>query len=281
MSPVPDKLVKKSIQQKAVLLAILEKDGQIRKPALEIRFLVLLSGRNPKMNHIYIPTSSPDDWRKFLAEPEKQWRSGHSAKELAECWEQSNGFPPEFQKLFSESENQALRELELLLAIPEYQVDLPGGRRPSQNDLFVLARAKNGQLVTITVEGKVAEPFGDTLETWLKGASEGKQTRLKFLCDVLELSVAPPSHIRYQLFHRTASAIIEARRFNAKYAMMIVHSFSPEHKWLADYQDFLSLFGATGEVNELVKLSHPKSISLYAGWVAGNPKPGPAPLGAP
>ncbi len=226
------------------------------------------------MNHIYIPTSSPGDWRKFLAEPEKQWRSGYSAKELAECWERSNGFPAEFQKLFSESENQNLNELELLLAIPEYQVDLPGGRRPSQNDLFVLARAKDEQLVAITVEGKVAEPFGDTLEAWLKDASKGKQTRLKFLCDVLGLSVGPPSHVRYQLFHRTASAIIEAKRFNAKYAMMIVHSFSLEHKWFADYQEFLGLFEVAGQVNKLVKLPHPENISVYAGWVVGKTKPG-------
>ena len=116
-----------------------------------------------------------------------------------------------------------------MLAIPEYQVDLPGGKRPSQNDLFVLARAKDEQLVAIMIEGKVAEPFGPTLEGWLKGGSKGKQTRLKFLCDMLGLSNEPPSHVRYQLLHRTASAIIESKRFNAKYAMMIVHSFSPEH----------------------------------------------------
>ena len=206
------------------------------------------------MNHIYIPTSSPDDWRKFLAEPEKQWRSGYSAKELAECWEQSNGFPSEFQNLFSKAENKALNELELLLAIPEYQVNLVGGRRPSQNDLFVLARAKDGQLVTIMIEGKVSEPFGDILEVWLKDVSEGKKKRLKFLCDVLGLSSQPPLNIRYQLLHRTASAIIEAKRFNAKYAMMIIHSFSPEHKWFSDYQDFLGLFGVASKINELVEL---------------------------
>lgn len=47
------------------------------------------------MNHIYIPTSSAEDWRKFLAEPDKQWHSGYSAKELAECWENAQGFPVE------------------------------------------------------------------------------------------------------------------------------------------------------------------------------------------
>jgi hypothetical protein len=224
------------------------------------------------MNHIYIPTTAPDDWRKFLAEPEKQWRSGYSAKELAECWEQSSGFPSEFQDLFSKSENQVLNELKLLLAIPEYQVDLPGGRHPSQNDLFVLARAKDSQLVTIMVEGKVAEPFGDTLEIWLKDASEGKKKRLNFLCDVLGLANEPPLNVRYQLFHRTASAIIEAKRFNAKYAMMIVHSFSSEQKWFSDYQDFLSLFGVTGKINELAELPKLDGLQIFTGWVVGQQK---------
>jgi hypothetical protein len=226
------------------------------------------------MNRIYIPTSSSDDWRKFLAEPDKQWRSGYSAKELAECWESANGFPVEFQSIFSKSNNQALSELELLLAIPEYQVDLPGGRRPSQNDLFVLARAKDGQLVSIMVEGKVSEPFGDTLEIWFKDASEGKKKRLKFLCETLGLSSEPPLNIRYQLFHRTASAIIEAKRFNTKYAMMIVHSFSPEHKWFSDYQDFLGLFGVASKINELVELPQSEGKQIFTGWVVGQQKAG-------
>jgi len=226
------------------------------------------------MNHIYIPTTSPDDWRKFLAEPEKHWRSGYSAKDLAECWEQSDGFPSEFQKLFAESENQVLYNLELLLAIPEYQVGLPGRGHSSQNDLFVLARAKDEQLVTITVEGKAAEPFGETVGTWLQNTSTDKKLRLKFLCEILGLSGEPPSHIRYQLLHRTASAIIEAKRFSAKYAMMIVHSFSPEHKGLTDFQDFLSLLGVTGQTNKLVELPNSKGVRVFTGWVVGKSKAG-------
>jgi hypothetical protein len=226
------------------------------------------------MNHIYIPTSSADDWRKFLAEPDKQWRSGYSAKELAECWEQANGFPSELQSTFAKSENQVFNELELLLAIPEYQVDLTDGKRPSQNDLFVLARAKDGQLVTIMIEGKVSEPFGETLELWLKDASEGKKKRLKILCDILGLQNEPPLNIRYQLFHRMASAILEAKRFNAKYAVMIVHSFSPEHKWFSDYQDFLGLFGTSSKINELVKLPESEGKQTFTGWVVGQQKVG-------
>ena len=221
------------------------------------------------MNRIFFPTSSPDEWRKFLADQGKQWRQGYSARELARCWERANGFPAEIRSLFSGSGNEVLNELALLLAIPQYQVDLPGKGRPAQSDLFVLARAKDSQLVTMMVDGKVAEPFGDTLETWLKSGSKSKKERLGLLCEVLGLPTKLPMNIRYQLLNRTASAIIEAKRFNAKYAIMMVHSFSPKHQWFSDYQDFLGLFGLMARVNELIELPNPHGIKVYAGWVVG------------
>ena len=70
------------------------------------------------MNKIYIPTTSAKDWRRFLAEPKKQWCKGYSARELAECWERAGGFPPELQALFANATDPALIKLELLLAIP-------------------------------------------------------------------------------------------------------------------------------------------------------------------
>ena len=167
-----------------------------------------------------------------------------------------------------------MRELELLLAIPEHKVGLPDGKRPSQNDLFVLARAKDGHLASIMIEGKVAEPFSDTLEVWLKDSSEGKKNRLKMLCEILGLQNQPPLNIRYQVFHRTASAILEARRFNARYALMIVHSFSPEHKWFSDYQDFLGLFGVVSKINDLVELPKLDELQVFTGWVAGKQSAG-------
>jgi hypothetical protein len=219
------------------------------------------------MTHIYIPTQSADDWRQFLADPEKQWRKGYSARELAECWQSAPGFPESFQALLSGAEDPVLRKIDLLFAIPEHKVDLPGGGRASQNDLFVLGKASDGELVSIMVEGKVGEPFGETLETWLVNASPGKRARLKFLCETLGLSQEPPGHIRYQLFHRTVSAILEARRFNARYAMMIVHSFSPEKAWFPDYAAFLELFGVSAGPGQLLELPGVPTLRLFAGWV--------------
>jgi Domain of unknown function (DUF6946) len=225
------------------------------------------------MKRIYVPTTSPNDWRRFLAEPEIQWRKGYSARELAECWEQADGFPSSVKQLFTGSPTPAIHELELLLAIPEYKVDLPPeGGRPSQNDLFILARASDGKQVVIMVEGKVSETFGPTLGTWLMECTPGKLERLEFLCRILGLKKEPPPEIRYQLLHRTASAILAAQQFNAAYAMMIVQSFSQGHAWLEDYQAFLGLYGVNGDVGQLTEIPGHKHPQLYAGWVSDKPR---------
>jgi len=175
------------------------------------------------MNRIYIPATCPDDWKMFLAEPEKQWKSGYSARALAYCWQEVGGIPEDIASILMKKKE--LDGLETLLTIPEYQVPLPGGGHPSQNDVWVLARAKEG-LVSIAVEGKVSEPFGLTIGEWKKDFSPGKKLRLKYLCSLLGFLKQPIDDVRYQLLHRTASAIIEANRFHARYAVMVVHSFS-------------------------------------------------------
>ena len=75
----------------------------------------------------------------------------------------------------------------------------------------------------------------------------------------------------YQLLHRTASAIIEAKRFNASLAVMLVHSFSPENRWYEEaYKPFLELFGTSAQLNRLMLLGQPDGIPLYSGWVEGD-----------
>ncbi len=219
---------------------------------------------------ILIPSDGPQSWQGLLADPEKQWRDGYSAKMLAESWERAQGFPPEVRDLLATSPDSALAEATPLIGIPEYQVPLAGGSAPSQNDLFVLAAA-GSSLAAIMIEGKVEEPFGPTVAEWLIDASCGKQERFKFLQEKLGLREPPGGHIRYQLLHRTASAVIEAQRFRARFAVMIVHSFSSHHAWLDDYQAFLALFAKEGSIGDLVLLSHLDGIELYCGWAAGVP----------
>ncbi len=219
---------------------------------------------------ILVPTTGPDSWRSLLRKPATQWRDGYSAKELAQAWENARGFPPEVATLFASAGPPLLREATPLLAIPEHQVPLPGGDAASQNDLFVLA-AGYGRLIAITVEGKAAEPFGDPLGKWIEGASLGKLERLAYLKSVLGLSGNLPKELRYQLLHRAASALIEAHRFAASVAVMVVHSFSPTAASLPDFEHFLTLFGARNEPGSLVQLGAPGGIPFFAGWAQGKP----------
>lgn len=222
------------------------------------------------MKRIFIPTKSPDDWRQFLADPQKHWRTGFSAKTLAYCWENADGFPPEVARLFSDSGIPCFQNVLLLLALPEYQVSLPGGRKASQNDIFALAKAHDGHLMAITVEGKVSEGFCQTVGEWSSVKSQGRKIRLEFLKEQLGLAHEVPSHIRYQLLHRTVSAVIGADHFNAASAVMIVHSFSQADEGFEDYEEFLALFGAKASLGQLVFLRETRVISLYCGWVRGN-----------
>jgi len=159
----------------------------------------------------------------------------------------------------------------MLLAFPEFKVPLPGGRRASQNDIFILAKGA-GQLVSITVEGKVSEPFGDTIAEWKVQGGKGKEARLRYLCNLLGLDTTSVNPIRYQLLHRTASAVIEAQKFGAPNALMLVHSFSDEDEWFDDYQRFLVLLGAKGRLNSVVFTKSIHRVDLYLGWVKGNKK---------
>ncbi len=127
------------------------------------------------MKPIVVPTDGVQDWRKRLADPVKHWQTGYSAKTLAHAWEDAAGLPPEIAALL-----RCFGKVELLLAIPEYDVPLAGSERPSQNDVFALVRTKDG-LIVIMVEGKVAESFGPTLEEWCKDASAGKTERLAYI----------------------------------------------------------------------------------------------------
>jgi len=218
-------------------------------------------------SRIFVPTSGPESWQQLLAEPEKHWREGYSARTLAETWEAANGFPPALERAFAASGEQPFGDLELLLALPEYKTLLPGGLRPSQSDIFVLARGRQG-LVAMTIEGKVSEPFGPLVQDWLGQEGAGKPVRLDFLCSVLGLDVDEARPLRYQLLHRTASALLEAERFDALVAAMVVHSFSPTSEWFDDYAAFARALGVDAMPGTMQKVGLRHGRELYLGWVS-------------
>jgi len=221
------------------------------------------------MTRIYIPSSGPDDWRQFLAEPQNQWQTGYSAKSLAYSWEEADGFPEEIETALAAPDIAALNDTTPLLIIPEHKVPLPGGRTKSQNDVFVLGSTESG-LVSICVEGKVEESFGEPVSKWGPDSSAGKRKRFDYLVGLVELEGEDLSNIYYQLLHRTASAIIEAKRFQAATAVMLVHSFSQEHKWFPEFRDFAGKLGVEAELNKVHSCGERSGIDLYIGWVVGD-----------
>ena len=204
-----------------------------------------------------------------MADPAKHWRTGYSARTLAHCWEAADGFPPEVAEAFQRTDEAALKDLTPVLAIPEFKVPLPGGHRSSQNDLFVLARGAEGP-VSVMVEGKVRESFGPTLGEWRGDASQGKESRLRFLLRALGPIKEPTDTIRYQLLHRAASSVVTGEQFRAVAAIILVHSFSQERAGWSDYRSFAALFGVDALVGNVQRLGRDSRIPLFGVWVVGN-----------
>ena len=72
----------------------------------------------------YLQAQNPEDWREFLADPVKHWKTGFSAKSMAHSWEESDGVPEEISKIIQ----TAFGNLpEPLIIIPEFKVPLKDG----------------------------------------------------------------------------------------------------------------------------------------------------------
>ena len=162
-----------------------------------------------------------------------------------------------------------LRGCELIDAWLERTTDLQDRRgTASQTDLLAVLGIGEG-LVIMAVEAKVDESFGQLVRQWLGAGSDGKAERLKQLCALFGLDEATVGELRYQLFHRTAAAIYEARRFRSGLAILMVQSFCPNATGLEDFVAFFDRVGMTGVGRD--KLSLPKligGIELRVGWTS-------------
>jgi len=114
----------------------------------------------------------------------------------------------------------------------------------------------------------VDEPFGPLVREWRDG-SPGKERRLEVLLEQLSISEQEAMPLRYQLFHRTVAALIEAQRYKADVAMMLVHSFHQDHACFEDFRNFTHGLGAL--VDEPGDGSEPMErmgTMLRLAWVA-------------
>jgi hypothetical protein len=219
---------------------------------------------------IFVPTKSTAQWQALLADPGKHWREGFSAKMLAERWESAPGnLPAEIREVLGTAKDFDGSSLELIAAFPEIKTALPGGSTASQTDLFAIV-ATGDRLLALGVEGKVDESFGKIISDW-KTESPGKLSRLHYLWNLLGLQQEPAGTIRYQLMHRAAATILEARRFRIDTAILLVHSFARRHSGFEDFVAWCGLFGKTPVQGALLHLADLDGTTFHAAWVSGPP----------
>ncbi len=187
---------------------------------------------------------------------------------VAQAWEAAGGdLPPEIANLLLTFDAPYFFDVSLLLAIPEFQVPLPGGERPSQSDVFALVAGRGGGTCVLAVEGKVDEAFGPTVR---ERRAAGGADRLTFLGNLLELPDPALDLLRYQLLHRAAAALRTAQEFKAAGAAVVVQSFSPTDRWYEDFEAFVRALGATPEKGRLASVGSRGGIPLYLGWAQGD-----------
>jgi hypothetical protein len=221
------------------------------------------------MKCIFVPTRSGSDWQPLLAEPTKHWKKGKSAMTAAACWEAApSTLPPELRAVLNSSGDADIADLKLLAAMPEWTVPLVGGDTASQTDVLALARNDHG-LCVLAVEAKVDEDFGPTLAEKRKKSSAGQTERLDQLHRLLGVGQLQDG-IRYQLVHRTASAILVAQEFHARTAVMLVHSFGSRTSLREDFDAFGQAMNAAKIADDVLVVPSMDRPRLFLVWCNGD-----------
>jgi hypothetical protein len=126
----------------------------------------------------------------------------------------------------------------------------------------------------MSVEAKANEPFGkgnQSLKQWLEEATSeqsvmNRQERWKHIAENLPACAQDGySCVPYQLLHRCAAAILEARRFQLVNAAFIVQAFSSPAQ---SFDCFARLCGAVGVCAERGRLTFTTvgDVRLGIGW---------------
>jgi hypothetical protein len=221
------------------------------------------------MKRIFVPTRTGAEWQLLLAKPKLHWKKGASAMTAAAAWEAAGDtLPAEIAQRFEATSEPLLKGQRLLVALPEWQVTLPGGATASSTDVLAICRNDLG-LCILAVEAKVLEDFGPLLAEKRAESSPGQGDRLAYLHSLLGVDRFDDT-IRYQLVQRTASALLTAREFHASVAVMLVHAFDTPAAQRGEFEAFRKALSAH-EIAPLVY--HAKQFqgpALFLVWCDGD-----------
>jgi hypothetical protein len=228
---------------------------------------------------LFVPVTQLHQVQKVV-QPGK-WAKLRSACELARSWMAAGGFPPAVRAVLET--NATWRGAEVVRGFFEHGDMLDGPRGPSRTDLMVVARTTAG-LAAVAVEGKVDEPFDNkTVRQWAEGGSDGKARRLEVLAETLAIEPARVADVRYQLVHRCAAAVREARRFGATEALTLVQAYTIDNsrcvpakadECAEDYRRFAEAIGLhAGSRNSVAGPRQCGPTRLWLAWVDCAPLP--------
>lgn len=221
------------------------------------------------MKRILVPTRSGSDWQPLLAKPKRHWKKGASAMTAAASWESAApSLPPEITERLNSAREASLADLRLLVARPEWEVALPGGETTSNTDILAICTNSAG-LCIVAVEAKVHEDFGPLVGGKRSGASSDQLARIAYLEELFHVDRFA-DELRYQLIHRTASALLTARDFHASSAVMVVQAWDAPAARRTDFEAFCRAVSAVQLaplVFRLPAFAHPQ---LFVAWCDGD-----------
>jgi hypothetical protein len=207
--------------------------------------------------------SQPRDVIRFLGRGEAHWNRERSAYQAAQSWFNAGGLPPSVVAILRT--DGAFDDAVLRKATFEKKTRLDDFGRESQTDILAVVETPSGAAV-LGVEAKVDESFGPLVREW-NDYTPGKLRRLAGLIECLKLRSPSVGALRYQLFHRSVAALIEARNEGASEAVVLVQSFDRAR---VGYDDFAAFTAACGTPIEAPgRLSAPKDldgIRIRFGW---------------
>lgn len=88
------------------------------------------------------------------------------------------------------------------------------------------------------------------------------------LCGLFGIDPAATYGLRYQILHRVAGSVLEARRFVCRRASVLVQSWCPKRTGLPDFQAFAAVIGLTLEPQAISEPKDIGGIEVRIGWVA-------------
>ena len=167
-----------------------------------------------------------DSWPRPRS-PEKHWKDGRSAKELARFFTSNNEeIPGEIKSILLKNGIFTGDDFEVypeFLSRFEKGFGRGGGR---QHDALMISKRNS---LIVGIEAKADEPFDYEVDKWLKKSENGKNDNRKKRADAFAEAILgkEKSHedilvLHYQLLSATIGTLLEAQRQSARNAMFLV-----------------------------------------------------------